>query len=139
MKCYRLLLALLMPLPVVAGPQGWFCFKSIDTSKPIQLAFGFGEDDHSAYVRYQRGSGVIGLKTLSLDAQDLAEGRPSDFHYRYQEQLDGKTGGIYDVEVQGAVFGRFAYTAKNKKKTVEFERDPDAEAEQSGRCGWQKD
>ncbi len=135
MKILLPILMLVFSNQAQADDLRWTCFVSKDQKKPIHLAFAFASATKGAQVSYKNGSGAIRLVQKRVESIEMAEGRPHEFTYEYEELINGITGGKYTVVFQGAIFYKFDYQAKGKPRNYRFVMDP--ESQNDGKCAWQ--
>ena len=101
----------------------WLCFKSINQTKEIKLAFAFSNSKNAdAFVFYQNGSKPIPLKTIKHESENLVEGRPDNNYYIFKEITGNKSAGTYTISYQGAIFDQFSYKSSTNKN-YDFEQD----------------
>lgn len=135
MKTLLFLALVIFGSHVLADDLRWNCFVSTGKSKPIHLAFSFGDGKSTnAFVRYKSGNGVILLKQIRSESIEMAEGRPYEYTYEFIEDFNGVRGGTYKIIVQGAIFYGFTFKTKNGDKEYQFEMDVNSENEQG--CDW---
>lgn len=134
-------LALNLSLPAEAAEPVAVDLRCLSSggSKPIRLEWkSFAEASsgwRAAYVKYRGSKTVIPLVLRSSEATDMPEGRPWEFTTVWQEVVDGRISGEYQITSQGARIYDFVYTNLRNGKTVAFTQD-DAAWQPDG-CRWQ--
>ena len=101
--------------PVLANTE-YFCFDAKD-SKSLLLKPYYSKNIQLMYFPYLQ---PIQLKFKQTDAIEMAEGRPFEFHDFFDEIVQGKVTGHYEIVHQGAIFYGITYTHKKTKKVTEF-------------------
>lgn len=94
---------------------------------------GAGEERLS-HVRYAGKSQWLRLTLQTQDSSEMAEGRPWQFDTVWNEHLDGKVTGRYEISTQGARIYGFTYVNARNGRTTEFSEDLAALTEHG--CHW---
>lgn len=136
----QIVLALGLGLPALAAEPVAVDLRCLSSGggKPIRLEWKtFAEASsgwRAAYVKYRGSKTVIPLVLRSSEATDMPEGRPWEFTTVWQEVVDGRISGEYQITSQGTRIYGFVYTNLRNGKTVSFTQD-DAAWQPDG-CRW---
>ncbi|APC16886.1 hypothetical protein BLL42_14525 [Pseudomonas frederiksbergensis] len=116
-----------------------YCFHSRE-GKSIKFEFRTYYDPAAnwvgAGVKYGVSKESISLVRKDIQAQDMAEGGPSEFTTTWVEVAEGTVSGEYVMATQGALVNAMSYTNYKSKKHYSFDYYPNVESSPETGCRW---
>jgi len=115
------------------------CFTS-EGARPVRFELRLYHDAAIAWsggaVRYAGSRDSLPLVRESEEVEEMVPGRPYQFTSTWQEMLEGKVNGRYEMVSQGAQIHSMAYTNARTGKRTEFSWVPGIEVSGDDGCRW---
>lgn len=128
------ILKLILALALIGGglKAQPFLLKSSRGGQPFLLNIYYGTDGKGAYVKYLGQQGIIPLRLKSRRAQGKSPA--VQLTYVWDEVLNGKMTGTYQLSQQGNVIAAAAYFRNKDQKLFKLEqvKNPEADEEKAG-------
>jgi len=106
--------------PYFAQP---FHLKSVGEKKEFHLKIYFASSGKGAFVKYKNHEDVIPLKikNISIDSSEVESGQPTFTTYIWDEMVNGKINGTYELTEWPRNIGNLYYNRKKDNKKFKLE------------------
>lgn len=100
-----------------------FHLKSMGEKKDFHLTIYFAPNGKGAFVQYRNQKEIIPLKikNIYIDSTDVKSGQPTFTSYVWDEIVNGKVSGIYELTEWARNIGDLYYTRKKDNRKFKLE------------------